>query len=236
MTNVVSEKAIAGRARKAARAEQKEEEEAAAAEAEEEARWQQGAKGRTAADERRQKADKRLRKKKELARITAKDEKALLASLNTQTSFQPCLHLSGLQSHYLSEENYKLDKYFAALTAPSLWDAIKSIKSLEAKHLKSCYRCRGRFQEQFHLHLESAFEKFIQQEDIKIQELLPKLVRRKREAILWDMFRRAACNPTNDVFPSSEASVPEKLKILKDMRRELRYLSLIHISEPTRRS
>ena len=64
LTNVVSEKAIAGRARKAARAEQKEVEEAATVEAEEEAKWQQGAKGWTVADERKHKAEKRAEKKK----------------------------------------------------------------------------------------------------------------------------------------------------------------------------
>ena len=75
MADLVNEKAIAGRARKAARAEQKREEDAAKEEAEEEVKWQQGAKGWTMSDERKEKAKERLRKKKELGKITAIDEK-----------------------------------------------------------------------------------------------------------------------------------------------------------------
>lgn len=63
--NIESEKAIAGRARKAAAEERKKEEEAAIAEAENDEWWKQGVKERTMADVRKEKQEQKRQRKAE---------------------------------------------------------------------------------------------------------------------------------------------------------------------------
>ena len=70
----VNPKAVAGRARKQEAADRKAAEKQAAAEAEEAAKWQQGAKGKSSADERAEKAAEKAKKKAELARLTEEDD------------------------------------------------------------------------------------------------------------------------------------------------------------------
>ena len=67
-------KAVAGRARKQEAADRKAAAKSVEIEAEEDAKWQQGSKGKGAADERADKAAEKARKKAELQRLTEEDD------------------------------------------------------------------------------------------------------------------------------------------------------------------
>lgn len=218
MTYVVSEKAIAGRARKAARAEQKAAEEAAAAEAEEETKWQQGGKGKTAADERREKRDRRLIKKSENSRIAAKDERELLESLKVppsairgQNELLRCWH-----EYY--NLYYELMDVNVLFNANSLQEAVTNIN---LSHSSGWPKPREIKNQPFAIEVETAFKQFSEREDEKVQNSYPNLVRRKREGVLWKMFERSPCNPGNKVFASADIPKEEKLNLLLEKEREL---------------
>ena len=214
----MSEKAIAGRARKAARAEQKEKEEAAALEVEEEAKWQQGAKGKTVADERREKRDQRLIKKLENCRIAAEDERALLESLEG-----PPISIKGTPQQYLYSRDLQtlakpLKDAYCLFNANSLQEAVTSINS---SYLLSWQKPCDMKNVSFAIEVETAFKQFSEREDEKVQELYPNLVRRKREEVLWKMFERSRCNPGNKMFEYADISKEEKLNVLLGKKRIL---------------
>lgn len=217
LTNVVSEKAIAGRARKAARAEQKEEEEAAAAEAEEEARWQQGAKGWTVADERRQKADNRSRKKKELAQITLQDEKNVLEPTKPPTRFGLQYHNFASSCRDCREIEYQLEKHIVTLKAISFNEAMKILNTFPGR----TWFMPGIIP--FEHQLEQAYQSFLEQENEKLHKSNPSLAPWEHDRILWRMFEKAACNPANKGLPSATAKKEDKLKMLNDMKNSLSY-------------
>lgn len=208
LTNVVSEKAIAGRARKAARAEQKKEEEAAALEAEEEAKWKQGAKGWTVADERKQNSAKRAEKKKELSQIAAQDQKLLLGSLQPKKFKGRCRTFGNSY-----KKNCLVDRYIAILIAKDVGQALRSVRSLPAYYWDS-----KSMQPPLEVRLETEFKEFISREGVAITESYPNLQPRDRELILWDMFQLSSCNPANELLPSALALKEDKIKYLESLR------------------
>ena len=218
LTHAVSEKAIAGRARKAARAEQKEEEEAAALEAEEEAKWQQGAKGKTAADERREKAEKRLAKRNKLAEITALDEKG------SQVPVKPAMRNRGdypdpsNRSLKLAAIIFELDECKVVLTAPSIDAAVKSVKGLAVR-----YRGYPLYHEKLDSRVSKAFKEFEGREGVNVKERFPSLSSWKRDAILWGEFKQSPCNPANNYLSSADARTEEKMKMIEEKKKELEW-------------
>lgn len=220
MADVVSEKAIAGRARKAAKAERKKEEKAAAAEAEEEAKWEEGAKGWTAADERRQKADKRLRKKNELAQITLQDEKKVSEPIKTSAPFGPHYHNFVSSCGDCREIEYQLDKHIVTLKAMSFNEAMETLNSFPDR----TWYIFGKIP--FEHKLERAYQSFLEHENEKPQKNNPNLAPWKQDRILWRAFEKAVCNPANEGLPSATAQKEEKLKMLEDMKNSLSYRTI----------
>lgn len=218
MTNIVSEKAIAGRARKAARAEQKEAEEAAAAEVEEEAKWQQGAKGWTVADKRREKAEKHLAKRNELAEIAALDEKAM------QVSVKPAIRNRGdhpdgnNRSLKLSAIIFELDECKVVLAAPSIDAAVKSVQALAVR-----YRGYPLYHEKLDSRVEKSFKEFEGRESANVKEKFPSFSSWKRDAILWEMFKKSLCNPANSYLPSSDLRREDKMLLIEEKKKELEW-------------
>lgn len=207
LTDSVSEKAIAGRARKAARAEQKREEEAAAAEAEEEAKWQQGAKGWTVADERKLKADKRAAKREELAHIAAEDERILRET----TNFKRYKSWKGTKTCYYKKGCLKR-KYIAALSGRNLRNTMNLVQAQE-----TFYWHRNRADIPLEVRLETAFEEFMEREGADIEEQYSDLHPHERERIVWETFELSTCNPANELLPSAVLLKEDKIRYLQNL-------------------
>lgn len=209
----MSEKAIAGRARKAARAEQKREEEAAAAEAEEEAKWRQGAKGWTVADKRKLKADKRAAKREELAHIAAEDERILLETTNFKRANPNLRQRMGHRSRIVpSKRIYLTSKYIAALRGTNLRDAMDLVRAMPV-----FYWHKNRSNTPLEDRLETAFDEFLKGVGANIEEKYADLHPHERESIVWGMFELSPCNPANELLPSFVALKEDKIKFLESL-------------------
>lgn len=231
LTDIVSEKALAGRARKAARAQQKEAEEAAALEAEEEAKWQQGAKGKTATDERRERRERRLKKKKELAQITSQDEKDTLEPTKTFGPFGPRYH-SFASSCVPRDVKDQLEIHAVTLRALTFHEAVVNLKSLP-EHIWTTLTWPLKFE----CALEKAYKSFVEEEMEGLERQYSKLSPWKQDRILWRMFEKADCNPANTGLPSATASKEEKLQMIENMKRSASYRTIypgMRISKPYR--
>ena len=200
---------------------QKEEEEAVALEAEEEAKWQQGAKGKTVADMRKEKRDQRLIKKSEKSQIATEDERKLLESLKVPLSaIRDTDEWCRCRCEYVAL-SYQLRDVYVLFNANSFQEAVTNINlsylSSWEKRKKPCEIKNVSFA----IEVDTAFKQFSEREDEKVQELYPNLVRRKREGVMWKMFERSPCNPGNKMFASAGISKGEKLNLLLEKKREL---------------
>ena len=210
-------KAVAGRARKAEAAERKAAEAAAAAEAEEDAKWQQGAKGKSAADKRNEKAEEKARKKAELQRLTEEDD------ANTPGKRGGGGGGGGAKGGKGGGKNNgalnDLDMQIAAFNASSLDDALDAMELVNAKSDQASQgAAAGGIEKHPERRFKAAFEAFKERELPKAKEEHPGLRFQQYQDLLYKQFQKSKENPFNQVHVSYDATKEEKLAVLKAKR------------------
>ena len=214
-------KAVAGRARKTEAAERKAAEAEAAAEAAEEAKWQQGAKGKSAADARNEKAAEKARKKAELDRLKAEDD------ANTPGKTKGTGGKSGGgrsaggggKGAGRSSELDDLDMQIAAFNATSLDDALDAMELVNERSDKASRgAAAGSIEKHPERRFKAAFEAYKERELPKLKEERPGLRFQQYQEALFKSFQKSRENPFNQFHVSYDASKEEKLALLKAKR------------------
>lgn len=208
-------KAVAGRARKAEAAERKAAEAAAAAEAEEEAKWQQGAKGKSAADIRNEKAAEKARKKAELQRLTEEDDANTPGKRGGGGGAKSAKGGASKNNSALND----LDMQIAAFNASSLDDALDAMELVNARSDKASQgAAAGSIEKHPERRFKAAFEAFKERELPKAKEEHPGLRFQQYQDLLYKQFQKSKENPFNQVHVSYDATKEEKLAVLKAKR------------------
>ena len=212
----VNPKAVAGRARKAEAAERKAEEAAAAAEAEEDRKWQQGARGKTAADSRNEKAAEKARKKAELDRLKQEDE----ANTPGKASSGKGGGKSGGGGKGVNRDALDdIDMQIAALNATNLDDALEAMELVNAKSDKASRgAAAGNIERHPERRFKAAFEAYKERELPKLREERPGLRLQQYNEAMYKSFQKSSENPFNQLHVSYDATKEEKLAILKAKR------------------
>ncbi|PWN53185.1 DUF1014-domain-containing protein [Violaceomyces palustris] len=214
-------KASAGRAKKQENADKKAQAESQKKEALEEEKWKQGAKGKSAADVKAEKAAEAARKKAEKERLQAEDE----ASTPSKVVKNPGAK-AGKKEPKVRPPAFNgppgadgLDSAITSFSADNLDDALEAMLLVNEKTDKAS---RGAAAGQIERHPErrfkAAFEAYKERELPKLKEEHKGLRLQQYQDILFKQFQKHPDNPFNQVSVAYDATKEEKLSALQAQR------------------
>ena len=208
LANAVNSKAVAGRARKAEAADRKQAAAAEQAEAEEDVKWQQGSKGKSAADKRQEKAEADARKRAELKRLEEEDDRATPGKRGGGGG-------GGKKNAKKGPDD--LDKQLASLNASNMDDAIEAM-SLVNEREDSRGAAAGALEKHPERRFKAAFEAYKERELPNLREEHPGLRLQQYNDLMYKHFQKSPENPFNQLHINYDASKDEKLAVLKAKR------------------
>ncbi|WFD34018.1 hypothetical protein MCUN1_000846 [Malassezia cuniculi] len=183
---------------------------AAARDAEEEAKWQKGAKGKTAAELRAEKAAEKARQKEELRRLTEEDSR--------KTPGKPIVKNAGGKKQQ-KDSVPDLDAQIASFGATNIDDALDAMTLVNEKtDNASRGAAAGQIEKHPERRFKAAFEAFKERELPKVKIDYPGLRLQQYHDLLYKKFQKHPDNPFNQLHVSYDASKQEKLELLKAKR------------------
>ncbi|PWO00285.1 DUF1014-domain-containing protein [Tilletiopsis washingtonensis] len=217
-------KAKGGAAQKAEAAASKAAAEAAAAEAAEAAAWDKGAKGKSAADAKAEKAAEAARKKAEKERLLAEEE----ASLPSKPLKKESKKAVQKEKAYVPPPGTGLDDAVKSFGADNIDDMIDAMSLATERTDKAAVGSKaGAIERHPERRYKAAFEAFKEREMPRIKAERPGLRNNQYENELHDEFKKHPDNPFNQLTVAYDATKEEKLEALaaKKAEKEKRLLA-----------
>ena len=212
-------KAAAGRAKKQDNADKKAADAAKKAEAAEAADWDQGAKGKSTADAKAEKAAEAARKKAERERLLAEEE----ASLPKPQKAAPKAGAKKAGKAPAGPPNSGIDDVVTSLSASNINDALDAMDFVAEK--TSDKAAMGSKAAQIDSHPErrfkAAFEAWKEAERPRFKEENPGLRKTQLDDIMYKAFQKAPENPFNQLNVAYDADKETKLELLQKKREEV---------------
>ncbi|KAK0569770.1 hypothetical protein OC861_000607 [Tilletia horrida] len=217
-------KAVAGRARKQEAEDKKKEAQNQKKEDEEAAKWEKGAKGKSAADAKAEKAAEAARKKAELERLKKEDEEAL-----PKGPSEGKVKLSAQAAKRDNKANFKsiktassaggIDSALESFSADNIDDALDAMSLVTEK---TDAASRGSKAADIERHPErrfkAAFEAFKERRIPELRKENPGLRLQQVQELAYKEFQKSDENPFNQVHLSYDADKQTKLATLDSVR------------------
>ncbi|CAD6892346.1 unnamed protein product [Tilletia controversa] len=221
-------KAVAGRARKEETANNKKKAEEAKKEVEEDSKWEQGGKGKSAADAKAEKAAEQARKKAELERLKREDEEALPSGPpegKQKLSAQAAKRDAKAQTKTTKQATQStsaagdIDSALESFTADNIDDAIDALSLVTEK---TDAASKGSKAADIERHPErrfkAAFEAFKERRVPELRKENPGLRLQQVQELAYKEFQKSDENPFNQVHLNYDADKGARMAALDSVR------------------
>ncbi|PWN29088.1 DUF1014-domain-containing protein [Jaminaea rosea] len=211
-------KAAAGRARKEDAANAKAAAANAKAEEAEAAKWEQGAKGRSKADDKASKAAAAAAKKAELDRLKQEDEADLPKTVKAKGGAGGGKAAKSAPAKSAGPPS-GLDDAIQSFSASNIDDAIGALSLTGESTAKDKVGAKaGMIDAHPERRFKAAFEAYKEAEMPRIRQERPGLRKQQYENELFEEFKKSPSNPFNQINVSYNASQEEKVAALQKQR------------------